>query len=265
VVSSSSGIILQREYIQLKNKVQRAQAIAKKDQTLLENGIISAREAMRSAQEAELLEADLQEKKSLLKMMGINVQHNSTQNGGKSIISAPTSGTIVEQTAILGQKIDAMTPIYKIANLSTLWLDIQTPITTARLVNVGDSVRTSLGAYAKVIKIAKGVDPKNQSVIIRAKVTQGGEKLYPGQFVQAAISTPQNQSITVPKSGLIRQNGESFIFVKNSKGFIPKKVHIIKEECTTFVISGDLSGSEDIAITGIVTLKGLLNKLEAAK
>ncbi|MCK9374434.1 MAG: efflux RND transporter periplasmic adaptor subunit [Sulfuricurvum sp.] len=255
-VSSTEGLTLQREYLQTATRLERLQALVKKDETLFKEGIISEREYLKSKQEVSLLSAELAEKKASMKMMGVSPSKTGVMNM-TGAIKAPASGIILEQTALLGQKVDAMSPIYKIADLSTLWLEIQAPSSITKKLNLGDTIQTNLGATAKIIKISSGVELQNQSVIIRAVVLSGRELLRPGQFVQASIQTPATQSIVVPKNGIIRNKGKSVIFVKTARGFHPVEVTIVKEECSTFIITGALKGNEQVAVRGMVPLKGM--------
>lgn len=255
-VSSTEGLSLQREYLQTQTRLERLQALVKKDEALFKEGIISEREYLKSRQEVSLLSAELAEKKASMKMMGVSTSKTGSMNMS-SAIKAPTGGIILEQTALIGQKVDAMSPIYKIADLSTLWIEIQAPSSIAKTLHIGDAIRTNLGATAKIIKISSGVELQNQSVIIRAAVDSGKELLRPGQFIQASVQTPAERSIVVPKNGLIRNKGKAVIFAKTARGFNPVPVTVLKEECNTFIITGPLKGNEQVAIRGLVPLKGM--------
>lgn len=255
-VSSTEGLSLQREYLQTSTRLERLQVLVKKDEALFKEGIISEREYLKSRQEVSLLSAELAEKKASMKMMGVSASSTGSMNM-TSAIKAPTGGIILEQTALIGQKVDAMSPIYKIADLSSLWIEIQAPSSIAKTLHIGDSIRTNLGATAKVIKISSGVELQNQSVIIRAAVDSGKELLRPGQFLQASVQTPTEHSIVVPKNGLIRNKGKAVIFAKTARGFNPVPVTVVKEECNTFIITGPLKGNEQVAIRGLVPLKGM--------
>ncbi|MGD9969629.1 MAG: efflux RND transporter periplasmic adaptor subunit [Sulfuricurvum sp.] len=255
-VASAQGLGVQRDYLQTNSRLERLRTLVKKDEALFKEGIISEREYSKSKQELDLLTTELAEKQTSMKMMGLSTSKNGGINPAAAI-KAPIGGIVLEQTALIGQKIDAMSPVFKIADLSTLWIEIQTPANVAKTLHVGDTVQTNVGAKAKIIKISNGMELQNQSVIVRGVVTSGRETLRPGQFIQVSVQTPSASSIVVPKSGLVRNNGANVIFVKSARGFTPVPVKIIKEECSTFIISGKLRGDEEIAVQGIVPLKGL--------
>lgn len=256
-VSSTEGLSLQREYLQASSRYERLQVLSKKDEALYKEGIISEREYLKTRQELTLLAAELAEKKASMAMMGVSAPKTGKMNTS-SAIKAPSSGIILEQNAVIGQKVDAMSPIYKIADLSQLWVEIQTPAAIAKKLHIGDLIRTNLGAEAKIVRISRGVELQNQSVIVRAVVTSGQELLRPGEFIQASIQTPAGaSSIVVPKNGLIRNQGKAVVFVQSARGFNPVPVTILKEESATFIIKGALKGDEKVAVTGIVPLKGI--------
>lgn len=255
-LASSEGLALQREYHQAATRVERLSALVKKDEALYKEGIISEREYLKTKQELSLLSTELSEKKANMRLMGVSPSVSGGMNV-TTVMRAPSSGIILEQTAVLGQKIDPMTPIFKIADLSKLWVEIQTPAHIAKRLHVGDNIQTNVGATAKIIKISSGMELQNQSVIVRGVITSGQELLRPGQFIQVSIRTPAASSVVVPKNGLVRNNGKTVVFVKSKRGFLPVSVSILKEECTTFIISGNLKGNEEVAVRGIVPLKGI--------
>lgn len=255
-IASTEGLNLQSDYLQTQTRLERLKALMKKDEALYKEGIISEREYLKGKQEVSLLSTELAEKKASMKLMGVSLSKAGSLSMN-SVIKAPVSGIVLEQTALIGQKVDAMSPIYKIADISTLWIEIQTPASVAKNLHLGDIIQTNLGATAKIIKISSGVEVQNQSVIIRAAVISGRELLRPGQFVQASIQTPSDKNIIVPKNGLIRNQGTNVIFVRTKRGFNPVPVRILKEECTAFVISGALKGNEEVAVRGLVPLKGM--------
>jgi len=264
-IASTDGLTLQREYLQTQTRLERLKSLIKKDEALFKEGIISEREYLKSKQEVSLMGSELAEKKAMMKMMGISPSQKGSLNT-TSAITAPTSGIILEQTALIGQKVDAMSPIYKIADLSTLWLEIQVPSAVAKKLDLGDVIQTNLGATAKIIKISSGVELQNQSVIVRAVIDSGKELLRPGQFVQASIQTPSDKNIVIPKNSLVRNKGQNVIFVKTARGFNPVTVNVLKEECTTFIITGAIKGNEQVAVRGLIPLKGIwLESKEAAK
>lgn len=262
-VASTEGLELQRDYLQTASRLERLRTFVKKDEALFKEGIISEREYLKNKQEVTLLETELAEKKASMRMMGVSPSAAGVMTT-TSTVKAQTGGIVIEQTALIGQKIDPMSPIYKIADLSQLWIEIQAPSSIAKTLRIGDAIETNLGATGKIIKISTGVELQNQSVILRALVTSGKEMLRPGQFVQASVATPTDNSIAVPKSGLVRSKGKTVLFVKTERGFNPVTVKTIKEEPTTFIITGPLKGNESIAVQGTVPLKGIWLKSSEA-
>jgi multidrug efflux pump subunit AcrA (membrane-fusion protein) len=92
---------------------------------------------------------------------------------------------------------------------------------------------------------------------LRAEITQGTEKLSPGQIVEAEISLgAQEQHFSVPKSSLARQGSDALVFVQTKSGFHPLKVKVIFEQGDEAVVDATFKGDERIAVSGISAIKG---------
>ena len=193
----------------------------------------------------------------MMRLLGITASAKGTFNA-PSVITSPINGVILEQMANIGQKIDAMSPLYKIADLSRLWLEVQVPSSVAKTIKIGDQIKTDLGAVAKVIKISNAIEAQNQSVIVRAEIISGVNLVRAGEFTKAVILTKDAEHLVVPKSAIVRNGDETVVFVQTPKGFSPLHVSILKEESADFIIDASLANDAKVATHGIIALKGML-------
>ena len=53
-------------------------------------------------------------------------------------VHAPISGMVIERMAVAGERIDMLAPLYRIANLDELWLEINIPHERIGSIKVGD-------------------------------------------------------------------------------------------------------------------------------
>ena len=256
-VASMQGVVLQREYLQSGSLYKQTAMIEKKNEALFHEGIISEMELLKSKQELLQASTNLQEKKEMMRLLGITASAKGTFNA-PSVITSPINGVILEQMANIGQKIDAMSPLYKIADLSRLWLEVQVPSSVAKTIKIGDQIKTDLGAVAKVIKISNAIEAQNQSVIVRAEIISGVNLVRAGEFTKAVIVTKDAEHLVVPKSAIVRNGDETVVFVQTPKGFSPLHVSILKEESADFIIDASLANDAKVATHGIIALKGML-------
>jgi RND family efflux transporter MFP subunit len=254
---------LQRDYLQaLTQKRLAAKALAR-DTELLKDGIIAQRRYLETESTHDEASANLAQSKQALRLAGMGdgaISKLSPSTGMQSGISlvAPISGQVLEQMATTGQRVDVAMPLYRIAKLSPLWLEIHAPLEGLPFVKEGMQVQVpKLQASGHLIAVIRSVNKADQTLHLRAEITKGAEKLSPGQFVEAEINLGgQSQYFSVPKSALARQGTNAFVFAQTKTGFKPIKVTIISEQGDDAVVDAPFVGTEKIAVTGIAAIKG---------
>jgi RND family efflux transporter MFP subunit len=254
---------LQRDYLQaLTQKRLAAKALAR-DTELLKDGIIAQRRYLETESAHDEASANLAQSKQALRLAGMGdgaISKLSPSTGMQSGISlvAPISGQVLEQMVTTGQRVDMAMPLYRIAKLSPLWLEIHAPLEGLPFVKEGMQVEVpKLQASGHLIAVIRSVNKADQTLHLRAEITKGAEKLSPGQFVEAEISLGgQAQYFSVPKSALARQGTNALVFAQTKTGFKPIKVTIISEQGDDAVVDAPFVGTEKIAVTGIAAIKG---------
>jgi membrane fusion protein, heavy metal efflux system len=260
---STDMVSIQSDYLQTLTKKNLADSALKRDAALFKDGIIAQRRLLETQSTHEELSASLAEKKQTLMMSGMSEQSinnlgaSKRMSSGMSIV-APMNGQIVEQMATVGQRIDMATPIYKIAQLNPLWLEINVPIEQALSLKNGMRVDVpKQQAQGTITAILRTLNKNNQTMHVRAEIKQGAERLALGQFVETEIQTgAKANQFTVPRSALARNGQASFIFKQVKTGIEPVSVKLISEQGTLAVIEAPIKENEMIAVTGIAALKG---------
>jgi len=254
---------LQRDYLQaLTQKKLSAKALAR-DTELLKDGIIAQRRYLETESAHDEASANLAQRKQALKLAGVSdgviakLSPSAGMASGLSLV-APISGQVLEQMATTGQRVDMATPLYRIAKLSPLWLEIHAPLEGLPFVKEGMQVQVpKLQASGHLIAVIRSVNKADQTLHLRAEITKGAEKLSPGQFVEAEINLgDQSKHFSVPKSALARQGSNAVVFVQTQTGFRPTKVTVISEQGDEAVVDASFIGAEKIAVTGISAIKG---------
>ena len=260
---SSDMVGMQSDYLQTLTKKNLAASALKRDAELFKDGIIAQRRLLETQSTYNELSAALAEKKQTLMLSGMSSQAvnklaaNKQMSNGISIES-PITGQVVEQMASVGQRIDMAAPIYKIAQLSPLWLDINVPVEQALSFKSGMIVDVPMQQVKGTITtILRSLNKNTQTMHVRAEIKQGTEKLALGQFVEAEIQTDvlANQ-FNVPRSALARNGQENFVFKKVKNGFESVAVKLISEQGELAVVEAGLKDSDMIAVSGIAALKG---------
>jgi multidrug efflux pump subunit AcrA (membrane-fusion protein) len=178
---------------------------------------------------------------------------------------APMDGQVLEQMVSIGQRVDMTAPLLRIGRLSPLWLEIHAPVEHLAVLRQGMQVKIpNYDAEGKIITIIRAINKNDQTVHVRAEITQNAEKLSPGQFVEADVMTqdvaaPASDHYALPKQAITRQGKDSFVFVQNAKGFTPVKVTVISEQTEKAIVTGNFPDKARVAISGTVAIKAAWN------
>jgi membrane fusion protein, heavy metal efflux system len=262
-ISSAELMTLQGEYLQAKTKLALAVKTTKRDKALAEEGIIPQRRYLESQSAQEVLNTEVLQMKQALRLSGMSEANINRLNGASKMqsvvdIVAPMSGQVVAQHAKVGDRLDSGAPLYQVAQLNPLWVEMNVPIEEAANLETGLSVTIPKGnASGKVIAILRSVNKATQTLQVRAEITQGAQTLSLGQFVEVALSINiKNDRIQVPKSALVRNGQESFVFKRINNGFEIVPVTLLNEDNQYALVQGKLTATDEVATAGLAALKG---------
>lgn len=262
-LSSPELVALQRDYLQGKTQQKLAKNMLERDQELYRDGIIAERRLLTTQSAHEELAVAQAQRRQALKLAGMGegslsqLESRGELSSGLAV-TAPMDGVVLEQMAATGQRVEMSAPLYRIARLKPLWLEIHAPLEVLSYVREGMAVNLpKYQAQGKIITILRSINRDDQTVHIRAEITQGVEKLSPGQFVEAEIVSAQAGAghYSIPKAALVRHAGKSWLFVRSAKGFRPVEASVIHEQSDHAVVTAALTGKEQVAVSGTVAIK----------
>lgn len=253
----------QRGLLQASVQSQLARENLNRDESLYKDGIISESRLRTTKGLALESQAALSERKAMLRLSGMSDGAVSQLQSGNNLssllnITSPIDGVVLEKTVSAGQRLDAAVPIFKIAKVDPLALEIQAPLSVARNIKTGATITIpAYAAHGKLTAIGRSLTGSNQTVLLRGTILQGSENLRPGQHIEASISTSagSDSQWEVPNSSISRIEGRTVVFVQMPQGFRAQAIHILNEGAQNSVIGGALKGDEKIAITGVSALK----------
>lgn len=123
-------------------------------------------------------------------------------------IYAPQGGTVIEKLAIEGNYVKSGDPIYRIAELSTVWLILQLFPEDAARVRFGQLVEAVVQSLpgetwiGRVAFIDPVVDPRTRTVRVRVELLNEARRFRPGDYAEARISLPIGPQGKVFDAGL---------------------------------------------------------------
>ena len=204
------------------------------------------------------------EAKQLLQLAGLTAadvkQLDSTGRLVSQIsIRSPITGRVIERMAVSGTHVDPMSPLYRVANLDELWLEINIPQDYIDDIKIGDKVQVeNTLAEAEIKVLGQSVNPENQTILSRAVIRNNSSSVRVGQKV--TIQHMQASDVVtykLPDVAIAHNDGKTYVFIKDKDGFKVSQVTILGKQADGSVISGDFSGNEELAINNAAALKAV--------
>jgi len=264
-IKSPELLALQLQHLQTLNELRLVRSQYTRDKNLHQEGVIAAKRWLKTQTDYSVLSSRVNETRQLLSIAGLSDQEiklleKKHQLSSQLKLVSPITGTVLQCNVIPGERVDALVPLFRVANLDELWLDISIPQERLKQIHVGDTVYVKgQDATATVFLLAENVNTRNQTVLVRAKIVSGLESLRPGQTVNTQIRQFNNNAkLKVFNSALATHQGKTYIFVKNKDGFNALPVTVLGSEKQTAIISGDVRADDTIAVKGAVALKAAM-------
>ena len=262
LINSPDLLTLQGNYLKAVGALKLASATYNRDLKLLKEGVVSGRNEQTSLSAYNAAKIEANEARQLLQIAGMSAadlkQLDSTGRLASQIsIRSPVTGRVIERMAVSGTHVDPMSPLYRIANLDELWLEINIPQGYIDDVKIGDKVQVENAlAEAQINVLGQSVNPENQTILARAIIRENPSSVRVGQKVNIQhMQTSDAVTYFMPDSGIAHQEGKTYLFIKEKKGFRVSQVNILGKQADGSVISGNLSGDETIAIDNAAALK----------
>lgn len=256
---SPQALELQRDAVQAGSQAALLQQNLQRDEQLFAEGLIAESRLQATRAAATQAAAQASERRQGLALAGAQ----AGKLGGALALTAAIDGVVLDQGVQLGQRVEAATPIYRIAKLSPLWLEIQAPVELAAGLKLGAPVKVANSAVTgQLIAIGRAVDAASQTVLLRAAVGAGADSLRPGQVVEVEIAGQAAAAQRLPAAALARSAGQTVAFVQvagDDQGvkFEVRPVRVVGQGGDSVVVDGIAAG-ERVVVKGVSGLKAML-------
>ncbi len=145
----------------------------------------------------------------------------------------PVDGVVMEKTAVAGMHVTSGQTLYRIADLSTVWVEADVYETEVPLVRVGEKATVTLDAYpgerfnGRVVYIYPYVDDKTRTNRVRYELANRGGRLKPGMFANVEMASSLGTAIVIPRNALLDSGREQIVFVARGDGYFePRTVRV---------------------------------------
>jgi len=149
-------------------------------------------------------------------------------------LRAPQSGFVIEKNVFQGQRIMAGDALYKIADLSTVWVEGEVFEQDLPSIRLGQRVMAELQSLpgqalaGSITFINPTLDPETRTVRVRVELQNSGLQLKPGMYATLRFTGASRASaLSVPRAAVLSTGERNLVFVKRADGMLePRLVDI---------------------------------------
>jgi Cu(I)/Ag(I) efflux system membrane fusion protein len=172
-------------------------------------------------------------------------------------INSPIRGTVLKKNVEVQKYVAAGDDLYDLADLSTVWVEADIYEYDMEWVRPGQKVRVSSRAFpgvdfsGSVSFIGATVDPATRTAKLRTALSNSGERLKPGMYVDVDVNVPLPPSILVPATAVLSTGNRTLVWVqKDSNLFQPRQVRVGTRAGDDVQILEGLNEGDRVVVSG---------------
>ncbi len=169
-------------------------------------------------------------------------------------VVAPASGYLVSKMVFAGQQVMPGQEMFRLVDLSAIWVEASLYEIDAVRVALGDEARLSL-AYdptatrtGRVSYVYPEIDPATRTLSVRFDVFNPKLDWKPGMFVDVELAGRSREALVVPDEAVLDTGERKLVFVEAAPGrFEPREVTIGERRSGEAEILAGLTAGEQVA------------------
>lgn len=252
------------EAITAQSRLDLSKKILERKRNLAGENIVPAREVQEAEANVAAAEAEVRAARSGLRALGAG---DESSDSSELMLRSPIDGTVIERMAIQGQMADPAQPLFRIGDLSRLWLVVHAFERDAVRLAVGSATRITFAALpgrafsGNVTLIGKQVDAGSRTIPVRIEVANSEQLLRPGMSATAWVPVGKHSErvIAVPVASLQRIENEWLVFLPKEQDTFEIRPVGRGRELGIEIVSG-LKAGEQVVVEGAFLLKAEAEK-----
>ncbi|HUX91627.1 MAG TPA: efflux RND transporter periplasmic adaptor subunit [Gallionellaceae bacterium] len=139
---------------------------------------------------------------------------------------SPVSGIVTEKAALKGMRFMPGETLYKIADLTSLWIIADVSEQESGLVRLGQAAKVRLDAYpgreftSRVSYVYPTLNPQTRTTSVRLEIANAAGQLRPGMYAQVELAGLGSKGpvIAVPDTAVIYSGRREIVLVELTEG-----------------------------------------------
>jgi Cu(I)/Ag(I) efflux system membrane fusion protein len=174
---------------------------------------------------------------------------------------SPASGVITEINVSEGQSVSEGGLLYKIEDVSSLWVEAELYPNETSLVKAGDKITVSINGNnadaieAKVTFLSPEYRSNTQITVMRAALDNREFRFKPGQQAQIYLTHSAKEAIAIPVDAVVRDGKGTHVYVQAGHNtFQPRMVKTGLENFDQVEIMEGIKEGDTVAVSGAYLL-----------
>ena len=179
-------------------------------------------------------------------------------------LEAMFDGLIMEKHATRGEAVGTEREVFVVADLSTVWIDLDVRLGDLSRVRLGQAVRVKSihgdeSARGKISYVTPFVDEKTRTAKARVVLDNKDGFWRPGMFVTGELTLSRSEvAAAVPNSAIHLLGENTVVFIVDEDEYRPRAIHVGLRDGHHAEIRGDIDPGEEVVVVGGFTIKSEL-------
>lgn len=263
-ISSDEVAAAKAEFLTSRVNQRIAETAYQREKKLKEEKISATRDFLEAEATHEV--AQLKSKMARQKLLNLGfsaeeITQIAKEQDSSSIIRlrAPFAGTLVAREAVVGEAVSEGKALFKVTDLSTLWLDLSVSPEHADSVQVGQIVTARFDGgpegveYTGVVTwVDAAIDTRNRMLKARAEIKNPQGAIRQGMFGHAELAlTSSGNAVLLPSDAIQHHEGRPYVFVKEAPDlYALRHVRLGQSGGDTIAVTEGLSPDELVVTEG---------------
>lgn len=263
VLRSPDLLAMQSDYLRARSDRDLKKAMRDRDRQLAAAGAIAARRLQ--ATEAEYAQARMVTTQARARLLAsgfdaaaITDLDDNQRLDDRLELRSPVSGVVLAREGTAGQRVEAMSMLYRIASLERLWVEMRVPQEVAADIRPGQPLVVTAHRHpATVLTVAQAVESADRTVLVRAELQVQPADVLPGQFVMSELQGAAAEGWFLPATAVVRRAGRDYVFVRVPGGIEVRAVTVASRDTAGVRIGAGLYADDEVVSEGTASLKAL--------
>ncbi|MCM2264421.1 MAG: efflux RND transporter periplasmic adaptor subunit [Desulfuromonadales bacterium] len=189
-IASPGAAAARGDYQAALGRLELAVANVRREQELVAKGVSARMELEQAQAEQQAAKGSVEQLREQLAAFGAGT---SSGGGTQLTLRSPLAGTVVARSAVVGQTLAPETPLFTVADLSSMWLELQLSADQVAQAKIGATVEAEIDGLpgqrfpGKIVQVAAGLDERTRLLQVVAEIANPDRVLKDGMFGQARL------------------------------------------------------------------------------